>query len=163
MNADPEVMRYFPAPLTQAESDAMVARIRAHMAEHGHCFYAAEVRGGAPFIGFVGLLVPRFEAALMPCVEIGWPLARSAWGQGYATEAALAVRDHAFRHFGLEELVSFTAVPNAPSRRVMERIGLRHEPSLDFDHPHVPEGNWLRRHVLYRLDRKAWEGMKDGR
>lgn len=159
MNADPEVMRYFPAPYTRAESDAMVDRINAMMAERGFGFYAAEVKGG-PFIGFVGLSVSRFEAAFTPCVEIGWRLVSEAWAQGYATEAALAVRDDAFTRLGLNEIVSFTAVPNVPSQRVMQRIGFRHEPGLDFDHPLVEEGNWLRRHVLYRLDREGWEGLK---
>lgn len=163
MNADPEVMRFFPAPYTRAESDAMVDRINAMMAEHGFGFYAVEVKGGAPFIGFVGLSVPRFEAAFTPCVEIGWRLVRSSWGQGYATEAATAVRDHGFERLGLNEIVSFTAVPNEPSQQVMRRIGFRHAPSLDFDHPLVPEGNWLRRHVLYRLTREEWEGMNTGR
>lgn len=162
MNADPEVMRYFPAPYTREESDAMVDRISAMMAERGFGFYAVEEKGGAPFIGFVGLSVPRFEAAFTPCVEIGWRLVRSSWGQGYATEAAQAARDDGFERLGLNEIVSFTAVPNEPSQRVMQRIGFRHEPYLDFDHPLVEEGNWLRRHVLYRLDREGWEGLQTG-
>jgi len=151
LNADPEVMRYFPATLSRAESDAVAGRIRESFAARGFGNWAVEVPGVTPFAGFVGLSVPRFDASFMPCVEIGWRLARACWGKGYASEAAWAALDFGFGTLKLREIVSFTVVANLPSRRVMERLGMRHDPCGDFDHPSLPEGHWLRRHVLYRL------------
>jgi len=157
LNADPRVMEHFPAPLTRAQSDALVARIRAHFEQHGFGLWAVEVVGVAPLVGFVGLNVPGFEAAFTPCVEIGWRLAREHWGHGYATEGARAALQFAFDRLRLPEVVSFTVPANLPSRRVMERLGLRRSPADDFDHPGLPAGHPLRRHVLYRLDRAAWQ------
>ena len=157
LNADPEVMRHFPAALTRAESDAFVDRIEAHFATHGFGLWATTLRESGTFAGFVGLAVPRFEATFMPCVEAGWRLARAHWGQGIAPEAARRALRFGFEEAGLSEIVSFTSVTNAPSRRVMEKIGMRHDPAEDFDHPSVAEGSQLRRHVLYRLSRKTWE------
>lgn len=150
LNADPVVMEHFPAPLTRAESDAHVDRVLAAFAEHGWGLWAVEVPGEADFIGFVGLAIPRFEAPFTPCVEVGWRLARSAWGRGYAPEGAMEALRFAFDDLGLDEVLSFTAVGNAKSRRVMEKIGLTHDPADDFDHPNLPPGHRLRRHVLYR-------------
>jgi RimJ/RimL family protein N-acetyltransferase len=110
-----------------------------------------EVRGGAAFAGFVGLSVPRFEAHFAPCVEIGWRLAAQHWGHGYATEGARAALAFGFGTLGLEEIVAFTAPRNVRSRRVMEKIGMTYDPADDFDHPLLPEGHPLRRHVLYRI------------
>ncbi|MBL8211423.1 MAG: GNAT family N-acetyltransferase [Bryobacterales bacterium] len=106
-------------------------------------------------IGFIGLGVPSFEAHFTPCIEIGWRLAARYWNRGLATEGAAAMLRHGREELGLTDLVSFTAMPNLPSRRVMEKIGLVHDAVGDFDHPRVPEGHWLRRHVLYRTRR--WE------
>jgi RimJ/RimL family protein N-acetyltransferase len=150
MNADPRVMEYFPSVQTRAQSDGFADRIEAHFAEHGYGPWAVEVPGTAPFIGFVGLLTPVFEAHFMPAVEVGWRLDAGHWGHGYATEAALASVRHGFETVGLTEIVSFTAVANRPSRAVMERIGMSHDPADDFDHPALP-GHPLQRHVLYRL------------
>jgi RimJ/RimL family protein N-acetyltransferase len=149
LNADPRVMEHFPACLDRAASDAMVDRIEAHFVKHGFGPWAVEVRGGAPFIGYVGLAVPRFDAPFMPAVEIGWRLAFDAWGHGYATEGARAVLAFALER-GLAPIVSYTAPGNWRSRRVMERIGLQRDEREDFDHPLVPEDSPLRRHVLYR-------------
>lgn len=156
MNADPRVMEHFPARLSRAESDAMVGRIREHFAKHGFGLWAVEVPAVVPFIGYVGLAVPRFEAHFAPCVEIGWRLAAGYWSQGYATEAAAAVLDHAFARLGLDEVVSFTVAANRRSWMVMERLGMTRDPAEDFEHPGLPEGHPLRRHVLYRLSRAAW-------
>lgn len=152
LNADPEVVRHLPGALARAESDAMIDRIEAAFATHGFGLWAVEVEGGAPFIGFVGLSVPSFHAPFTPCVEVGWRLAREAWGQGYATEAAAAALDHGFGA-GLDEILSFTVPENLRSRAVMVRLGMRRDPSDDFDHPRLPEGHPLRRHVLYRITR----------
>jgi RimJ/RimL family protein N-acetyltransferase len=150
MNADPKVMEFLPKPLDRAESDALAARIRDHFACRGFGLWAVEVPGVADFIGFVGLSVPTFEAHFTPCVEVGWRLASEYWGRGYATEAARAALDYGFRRLELAEIVSFTVPANLRSRRVMERIGMIHSPADDFDHPALPEGHPLRRHVLYR-------------
>jgi RimJ/RimL family protein N-acetyltransferase len=153
LNADPLVMEYFPATLSRAESDALAARVRNEMAERGFGLWAVEAPGVAPFVGFTGLAVPRFDAHFTPCVEIGWRLAREHWGRGFAPEAARAALAHGFERLRLDEIVSFTAVANARSRRVMEKLGMTHDPSDDFDHPSLVVGHPLRRHVLYRIRR----------
>jgi RimJ/RimL family protein N-acetyltransferase len=150
MNADPDVMEHFPSVLSRQESDALADRIEAHFAERGFGAWAVEVPGTAAFVGYVGLAVPRFEAAFTPCVEIGWRLAREFWGRGLATEAARAALVFGFEQVGLEEIVSFTVPGNLRSRHVMEKIGMTHDPRDDFDHPGLPEGHRMRRHVLYR-------------
>ncbi len=158
LNADPRVMEHFPAPYTRQETDAMVARIRAHFGEHGWGLWAVEVPGVAPFIGFVGLSTVTFTAPFIPAVEVAWRLSAASWGHGYATEGARAALDMAFRRLGLSEVVSFTVPANVRSRRVMERLGMRHFPAEDFEHPRLPEGHPLRRHVLYRLRASEWGG-----
>lgn len=151
LNADPRVMEHYPKPLSRAESDAAATGIRAHLAEQGFGLWAVEAPGVAGFIGYVGLSVPAFQAHFTPCVEVGWRLAFQDWGQGYATEAAAAALGHAFGTLGFGEVVSFTVPANRRSRAVMERLGMRRSPEDDFDHPSLPEGHRLRRHVLYRL------------
>lgn len=160
MNADPQVREYFPALLSREESDASVARIEAHFAEHGYGFWAVEVPGIAPFIGMVGLAVMDFESHFTPCVEIGWRLAASDWGRGYATEAALASLAFGFEELHLDEIVAYTAVGNIRSRRVMERIGMSSDPVDDFDHPSVPDGHAFRKHVLYRVAREQRQRIR---
>lgn len=156
LNADPRVMEHFPAPLSAAESDALAERIRAALEADGHGLWAVERPGVARFIGFTGLSRPRFESHFTPCVEIGWRLAAAHWGRGLATEAASAVLDVAFGELELPEVVSFTAVENRASRRVMEKLGMRRDADEDFDHPGLPPGHPLARHVLYRLRRDRW-------
>jgi RimJ/RimL family protein N-acetyltransferase len=158
MNADPIVMEFFPKLLDRGESDAAVSRIREHFATRGFGLWAVEVPGVAEFIGFVGLAVPRFEAHFTPCVEIGWRLARAHWGRGYATEAARAALEFGFEDLALDEIVSFTVPANVRSRAVMERIGMTRSPDDDYDHPALPEGHPLRRHVLYRASRERFSG-----
>jgi len=156
LNADPEVMEHFPAPLTREQSDAFVDRVERHFAEHGFSLWAVEVVSSGSFAGFVGLLVPRFPAHFTPTVEVGWRLARPYWGHGYATEAALAALTFGFQERRLEEIVSFTVPDNLRSRRVMERLGMTGDPADDFEHPALPEGHRLRPHVLYRLSRDSF-------
>lgn len=153
LNANPAVMEYFPNTLTTAESDDLADRIARHFAEHGFGLWAVELPGSAPFIGYVGLSIPSFQARFTPCVEIGWRLARAYWGNGFATEGAREALRFGFSRLGLREIVSFTPPANTRSRRVMERLGMRRSPSDDFDHPQLPEGHPLRRHFLYRLAR----------
>jgi RimJ/RimL family protein N-acetyltransferase len=156
MNADPIVMEFFVSPLTRQDSDAFVDRIEAGFAEFGFGPWALEELGGGRFIGFAGLIYQSFDAAFTPAFEIGYRLARSAWGQGYATEAAREAVRYGFERAGLPEIVSMTARQNVRSRAVMRRLGMTHEPAEDFDHPRVPDGHPLKRHVLYRLTLEEW-------
>lgn len=153
LNADPDVMALLPALLSREESDSLARWVERHFEEHGFGFWAVEVVDGPPFIGLVGLAHVKFEAPFTPAVEIGWRLAREQWDRGYATEAATAALGYGFECLGLDEIVAFTVPHNTRSRRVMERIGMAHDPSDDFDHPRLPEGHPLQRHVLYRARR----------
>jgi ribosomal-protein-alanine N-acetyltransferase len=153
LNADPRVCEFFPSTLSEEQSNALAGRIAQHFADNGFGLWAVEVRNGAPFIGFVGLSIPRFDAHFTPCVEIGWRLAHAAWGKGFATEGAQAALRHGFDMLKLEQVVSFTTVANLRSRAVMEKLGMRRDPADDFDHPLVAEGHPQRPHVLYRKAR----------
>lgn len=157
LNADPVVMEHFPAIRTRAESDELVDRATVSIERSGFGLWAAEVRATGQFIGFIGLAVPSFEASFLPGIEIGWRLAKDAWGNGYATEGARAALAHAFGPAGLDEVLSWTTTTNKPSQRVMERIGMTHDEAGDFDHPRIPAGHPLQRHVLYRITRTQWE------
>src|SRR5947209_5534727 len=148
LNADPRVMEHFPALLSREESDARVARIEAHFDQYGFGLWAVEIVDVAPFVGFIGLSIPRFEAHFMPCHEIGWRLAAESWGRGIATEGARAALAFGFETLRLEEIVSYTVPANLRSRRVMEKIGMTHQPRDDFDHPLLPAGHCLSRHVF---------------
>ena len=151
MNADRRVMEFFSATLSREQSDALINRAEAHFHQHEFGPYAAELRSNGAFAGFIGLSVPSFRARFTPCVEAGWRLAPELWGQGLATEGARAVLDYGFHVLKLEEIVSFTVPANLRSRRVMEKLSMTHNPADDFDHPQLPPGHPLRRHVLYRL------------
>jgi RimJ/RimL family protein N-acetyltransferase len=156
LNADPEVVEHLGGALDRAASDAMIERIVARWAADGHGLWAVERLDDGTFIGFVGLAAPAFEASFTPCVEVGWRLARAAWGHGFATEAAREALRFGFETLGLDEIVSFTVPANGRSRAVMERLGMIRDPADDFDHPNRPPGDPLRRHVLYRLSRERW-------
>jgi RimJ/RimL family protein N-acetyltransferase len=156
INADPLVVRHLPGPMTRDETAAMLARKQEHLAEHGFTSFAVEVPGVAPFIGYVGLQWPGFEAHFMPAVEVGWRLASAHWGKGYATEAARAALRFGFEDLNLDQIVSFTVPANKPSWAVMERIGMTRDARDDFDHPRMPEEHPLRRHLLYRLSAADW-------
>jgi ribosomal-protein-alanine N-acetyltransferase len=150
LNADPEVMRYFPATMTREQSDEFAAYVHETIDRQGWGLWAVEVTNGPAFIGFVGLNRVSFQEHFTPAIEIGWRLARPFWGNGYATEAAAAAVRFGFEQVDLDEIVSFTAASNEPSIRVMRRLGMRHDAAGDFNHPRAAEGP-LRRHVLYRL------------
>jgi ribosomal-protein-alanine N-acetyltransferase len=156
MNADPDVMEFFVSPLTREESDAFVDRIEAGFAEDGFGLWAVEEIEAGRFIGFTGLIYQTFQAHFTPAVEVGFRLARHAWGRGYATEAATEAVRYGFEAAGLAEIVSMTAIQNARSQAVMRKLGMTHDPADDFDHPRVPDGHPLKRHVLYRLTAKQW-------
>lgn len=158
LNADPEVMRYFPKTMTTEESDALVGRLQGMWSEHGYGFSAVRRREDDAFIGMVGIqkvLNPAFPFA--PAVEVGWRLAKAFWRQGYAGEAARAALAHGFDVLGLPEIVAFTAIPNLPSRAVMTSLGMTRNAADDFQHPLLPEDHPLRPHVLYRLKRDDFQ------
>ena len=159
MNADPEVREHFPGgAMTRVESDALIERFLARWNDEGHAPWAVERLGDGTFLGFIGLLSIHFDAPFTPAVEVGWRLARSAWGHGYATEGGRAALRWGFETLGLDEIVSFTTPGNTRSRAVMERLGMTRDAAGDFDHPLIAEGHPLRRHVLYRLRRADWKG-----
>lgn len=156
MNADPEVMAFFPSVLSREASDASVDAWLGQFAAQGWSNWALARRDGGGFVGCVGLSVPRRALPFSPCVEIGWRLARAHWGQGFASEAAEAALAVGFETLKLAEIVSFTTLANQRSRAVMQRLGMRHCVDEDFEHPAVPEGDRLRPHCLYRLTQAAW-------
>lgn len=152
MNADPQVMEFFPSTLSRAQSDATATRLMQLIDERGWGFWALEIPGVAEFAGFVGLHVPETVLPFSPCVEIGWRLARGYWGKGYATEAANAAMAFGFDELGLAEIVSFTAAINLRSQKVMQRTGMTWSGEV-FQHPNVDAASPLRPHVLYRKAR----------
>ena len=155
MNADPVVMEHYPSVLTREQSDTFVDRIEATWTQRGLGLWVVQRRDSGLVVGYVGLWpVPdavQVAIGAGPAVEVGWRLAASAWGQGFATEGAREAVRFGFDDLGLAEIVSFTSVGNDRSRSVMHRLGMRHDPAGDFDHPALPVGHRLRRHVLYRL------------
>ena len=156
LNADIRVMEFMPSVLSEQESHGLADRIEAHFREHGFGLYAAELRSDHRFIGYIGLSIPTFPAPFTPCVEIGWRLAREYWGLGLATEGAQEIVRFAFTELQLAELVSFTVPANVRSLAVMKKLGMTRDPKDDFDHPRLPPGHSLQRHVLYRLSRAGW-------
>lgn len=158
LNADPEVTRYLP-PIDRAGSDALAARADARFDDDGCGLWAVEVVGGESFVGFVGLARQSEGFPWAPGVEVGWRLARSVWGRGYATEAATASVSDGFERLGLTEIVSMTTVANHRSRAVMERLGFTHDAADDFPHPRLVEGDPLRPHVLYRCTAAQWTSL----
>ncbi len=157
LNADPEVMRYFPALYTRDETEAYMARVTA-AAEGGLGFQAVEEKATGDLVGVVGMAEIRPEFPSAPGVEVGWRLAKHHWGKGYAQEAARAWLAYGFGTLALPEIVAFTFVGNAPSRRVMERLGMTRDPLDDFAHPALAEDHKLRPHVLYRLKAEDFRG-----
>ncbi|MGI4975759.1 MAG: GNAT family N-acetyltransferase [Janthinobacterium lividum] len=151
LNEDTEVMRYMPCSLTRGESDQWADNIEREFERDGFGLWALELPGEVPFIGFTGLNRVPFEAHFTPAIEVGWRLARDFWGCGYATEAAQAAVQMGFQEFGLRQIIAETAEENLPSRRVMSRIGMSHDPAENFRHPAYSSGSTLGDYVLYRL------------
>ncbi len=156
INQDLEVMEYLFKPLTESETSAMIEKMQKHFEKYGFGLFACVVKETSELIGFVGLNTPTFTAHFTPCVEIGWRLASSAWGKGYATEAAHAVLKAAFEKYNLKEVVSFTVPMNQRSRRVMEKIGMTYNPKDDFCRPEIPLDSPLSYHVLYRITKEQF-------
>lgn len=162
LNSDSRVREYFPGLLSQKESDDSVKIMSDHILRLGWGFWAASLIQTNEFIGFIGLEDVHFSAPfnkITPAVEIGWRLAFNHWGKGYATEGAKAALQYGFETLNLPEIVSFTTVQNMRSRNVMEKIGMHHDPKDDFDHPKLPEGHLLKKHVLYRMNQNEWRDL----
>ena len=160
MNADTQVRKYFPRPLTREDARGEFDRISGGIKQRGWGMWAVEVPGVTPFIGFVGLNPPMFPAPWQPGVEIGWRLAQSAWGQGYATEAAEASLYFAFEHLQLTSVLALSVTTNSPSHAVMERIGMQRWHGMEFDHPRVPADWPLKNHIVHRIDADAWQALR---
>jgi len=160
LNTDLEVMRYFPGPQDRATSDRSIDAWSADIRERGWSNWAVEMVDTGSFVGFIGLSVPKRALPFMPCVELGYRLARKFWQQGLATEGARAALAAGFTQLGLEEIVSFTALLNEPSQAVMRRIGMVNT-GEDFEHPALPPGHPLRPHVLYKIKRAAWSATNN--
>lgn len=159
LNADPEVMRFLQGPRSRERSDASIEMFEQGFAERGWGLWAVEVVDSTTFIGYVGLASSDFDAPFTPAIEVGWRLARTAWGHGYATEAAKAALRFGLGPTGLTDVMSWTATINLASRGVMDRLGMRRDPDGDFEHPKVPPGDPVRPHVLYRLTPEARSGL----
>jgi RimJ/RimL family protein N-acetyltransferase len=151
LNTHPLVVESLGSSPSRDESDALVERYCEEMAREGWGLWAVEVAGEEPFAGMVGLHRVNPALPCAPAVEIGWRLHPEHWGHGYATEAATASLDFGFGEVGLAEIVAFTTTVNTRSQAVMERIGMLRDRDGDFDHPSLPAGSPLRRHVLYRI------------
>jgi len=168
LNADSKVVEFLPAAMTRADSDLFVQeRVETHFAEYGYGPWAVQRLDTGDFIGYVGLMWQTFDAAFTPALEVGWRLSRQNWGNGYATEAARESLRIAFDVLGEEEVVSMTVPQNIKSIAVMQRIGMTRDPIDDFEHPRLPMGHRLRRHVLHRMPVARWrasprESMSEG-
>ncbi len=149
-------MEHFPATLTPDETVALVDRIEEEFEAEGFGLWAVEVTATGALAGMVGLTRITFDPWYGPPVEVGWRLAQPFWGHGYATEAATAALEHGFAVIALPEIVAMTSVTNLRSQRVMQRLGMTRDPRDDFDHPRLPDGHRLQRHVLYRAERDRW-------
>ncbi len=151
MNADPRVTEFFARDYTRELCEASAAVMREQLERNGFGWWVVELRGGAAFAGVIVLQAVPFEARFAPAKEIGWRFGVEHWGRGYATEGARAALGYAFGELAWPEVVAFTAASNRRSQRVMERLGMTHDPADDFDHPNVAPSHPLRRHVLYRI------------
>lgn len=158
INNDPKVMEFFPRRRSPQESDALMDEARQRIDETGFGFFALALKETDEPIGFIGLAYTELEPFLPAgTVEIGWRLAHRVWGKGYVTEAGEVMLHHGFVAHGLAEIVSFAVEENARSIAVMQRLGLRHDPTRDFDHPRVPAtAPHLRHHLVHAITRDAW-------
>jgi len=158
MNADPNVMRYFPSTLNAQESDALIDRFSGDIDSAGWGFWAAERIDTGEFIGFIGINYSAEGLPFAPCVDIGWRLAAKHWGLGFATEGARGAMDYAFWQVNLNQLVSMTSVGNTASERVMQKLGMVKQ-AANFMHPALEDGHSLQEHLLYSITSKQWREL----
>ena len=151
MNTDPRVMEFFPVNYDRVRSDETAHRTRDELERLGYGFWVVEPKATGKFSGIIGINEIPYEVPFTPKTEVGWRLTYDAWGHGYATEGAKACLGVAFNTLGWDEVVAITALVNARSEKVMQRLGMSRDLSADFDHPRVEEGSFLRRHMLYRI------------
>lgn len=150
INADAEVMKYFPSTLNTEQTLRLVEeRIKPHFHTYGYGVYATELKSIHKFIGFCGFMHPQFESFFTPCVEIGWRIDKIFWNNGYATEAAKACLHYGFNSLKFREVYSFTSVHNLASEKVMQKIGMQKIGT--FMHPSLKENDYLREHLLYKI------------
>lgn len=157
INQDPKVMAYFPRLQSLETTQKFITHVCHHFELYGYTLYACTRKDSNEFIGFIGLQNVSFQEHFTPAVEIGWRLSSKHWGQGFATEGAQAVLDDAFQRLKLAEVVSFTAIKNTRSIRVMQKIGLQHPVEDNFNHPQLDEKSPLKQHVLYRLSKTVYD------
>ena len=153
MGRDPEVMAHLGPQQSRAQTDAAVDRMIALQQDLGYCFWAIEERASGEFLGFCGLKPGPGGTPIERDVEIGWRLRRAFWGQGFAKEAARASLEWGFANLDLQRIAAITTPANTRSWGLMERLGMRRVPDLDFDHPNLAPGDPLRRHVTYVVER----------
>ena len=163
LNADPKVMEFYVSTLTRSESDSLAEKMQKEAALRGYGFWAVEVPGVADFIGYIGLNYWNLEMSFAPCVDVGWRLASSYWGNGYATEGAKEALRYGFEELELDEIVSMATIGNTQSHRVMQRLGMSCNPSENFHHPKLPQDHPLSMRVLYRLSSAEWMALKNQR
>jgi RimJ/RimL family protein N-acetyltransferase len=155
LNADEEVMEFFPATLDYKESQKAATKYKSKIEENGWGFWVSERLNDGAFMGIVGLNRVD-DLPIGDYVEVGWRLAKPFWGFGYASEAASACLDFAFKELALEEVVAITTVNNVRSRAVMERLGM-YDSGENFAHPKVEAASGLKEHVLYKISRDRFE------
>jgi len=159
LNSDPIVMKYYPSMPTFDETAHWIEAVSQRMEERGFGLWVLEEKTSGEFVGYTGLSIPRFESHFTPTVEVGWRLVSEHWGKGYATEAGRRSLQFGFEDAGLTEIVSFTVPANEPSRAVMRRLGMTHDPNDDFDNPSIDESTGMKRHVLYRMPIDLWSSL----
>lgn len=147
--ADPEVMQYFPSTLTLEQVEPLFQRLQEHYEEHGFTYFAVDRLDQSKFIGFIGLAKQSWESEFTPCVDLGYRLARSQWGHGFATEGAKACLKAGFEMYGLEQIFAFTPDLNLPSQKVMQKIGMRYAGELQ--HPKIDDDSRFKHCVAYSM------------
>ncbi|MGE5229830.1 MAG: GNAT family N-acetyltransferase [Deltaproteobacteria bacterium] len=136
--ASPEVLWWDPAPFTLERAREWIAKARDGYARSGCGLYAVELLDGGRLLGDCGLVARTVEGEDL--VEIGWHLERSAWGRGYATEAARAVLAHA-EGLGVRRVCSLIVPTNEGSRRVAEKLGMTLDRAVV--HAGLPHDLWV--------------------
>jgi len=149
MNADKDVMEFFPNTKTKKDSFDQVIRFQKHYTDNGFTFFAVDILETSEFIGFIGMINTSFKAYFTPCVEIGWRLQKKSWGFGYATEGAKRCIEYGFKELGFEEIISITPLKNTKSENVMQKIGMLKQGT--FEHPQIEDGHWLKTELLYKI------------